>query len=146
MVPHLVNPGFTGIEAAVGYVDKNELLEEIIHAKKLGRVTHKLGKLIEEMVEGYSNHPWWVGFSNHWKDEMALEAKMALSRGILKFDPEKSREPFSYCTTIMYRAFRSVKEKEQKHGRVRDALDRDPYYRETLKNQEDDPESGGDES
>ena len=124
----------------MGYVDKNELLEEIIYAKKLGRVTHKLGKLIEKMVEGYSHHRWWVRYTKHWKGEMVREAEFALCRGILKFDPEKSKEPFSYCTTIMYRAFSAIKKKEQKHGRVRDALDRDPYYRETLKEQEDDPE------
>jgi hypothetical protein len=69
-----------------------------------------------------------VGYSDNWLNEMKSEAVVALCRGILKFDPgyaeKQGKKPnaFAYATTVVYRSFKSTRDKEKKHTRLEDVL------------------------
>lgn len=110
------------------YITNEELLPAVLEAKKLGRVTPKLGKMILLLVERYSEHRWWSGYSPNWLNEMKSEGIVALTRGILKFDPEyavkqgKKPNVFAYSTTVLYRSFKSTRDKEKKHTALEEVL------------------------
>jgi len=106
------------------YISQDELLAEIMRAKKIGRVTDKLGRMIILMVEEYSNHPWWARWTSNRKEELMGAARVALIRSILKYDPSyavrrgKKPNPLAYCTQGMKRAMLDQNLREQKYARV----------------------------
>lgn len=62
-------------------------------------------------------------FQNYtWRDEMENAAVMDCVASINKFDPEKSKNPFSYFTQIAYRAAVRVILEEKKQGKVKNEV------------------------
>ena len=112
------------------YLNNEKLYPVLMKSKRLGRVTPELGKMFLILVDRYSEHPWWSGYSDNWKTEMKSEAILALVKGALKFDPShaesrgKKPNPFAYCTTIVYRAFKSSRDKDKKQEKIEELL---PY-------------------
>lgn len=110
------------------YLTNKDFYPVLLRAKKLNRITPELGKMFIILVNRYSEHPWWVGYSDNWKNEMKQDAILALCKGILKFNPEyaisqgKTPNPFSYATTIVYRAFKASRDKDNKHQMLEDVV------------------------
>ena len=110
------------------YLTNTELYPALMQAKKINRITPELGKMFQILVNRYSLHPWWVGYSDHWKEEMKQEALLALCKGAMKFNPDyalshaKQPNPFAYLTTIVYRAFKASRDKDKKHTNMEDKL------------------------
>lgn len=115
------------------YLTNEELLPVLLRAKEIGQVTPELGKMLMLLVDRYADHPWWVGYSDNWKSEMKSDALVALCRGILKFNPnyaiEKGKKPnaFAYATTVVYRSFKSSRDKEKKHSNLEEILPKGLY-------------------
>ena len=118
------------------FVDKEELLRLILDSKRLRRVTPGLAKLFNLMAERYTEHPYWIGYPQNWRDDFASVAKVALCRGALKFDPTwaerrgKAPNAFAYCTQIMYNAVKEYRNVERGQERRRDELVPDPVLLE----------------
>jgi hypothetical protein len=102
------------------YVTNADLLPAVLEAKKLGRVTDKLAKMLLLIAERYSRKSWFSGYS--YREDMVSVAVVNLCNNALKFNPETSKNPFAYYTTAIHRSFQNYKSDEKKHRNIRDAL------------------------
>lgn len=102
------------------YVTNGVLLPAVIEAKGLGKVTDKLIRMIQMIAERYSRKSNFIGYS--FREDMVSAAVMNLCNNALKFNPEKSSNPFSYYTTGIHNSFLQYMADEKKHRNIRDAL------------------------
>lgn len=102
------------------YVTNAVLLPAVIEAKALGKVTDKLAKMIMMIAERYSRKSNFIGYS--FREDMVSVAMVNLCNNALKFDPEKSANPFSFYTTAIHHSFLQYMADEKKHRMVRDTL------------------------
>lgn len=102
------------------YVRNSELLPVVIEAKRLGHVTDELVRMIQKIATRYSLKYNFVGYS--YREDMVSVAVMNLCNNALKFDPEKSSNPFSFYTTAIYHSFLQYMAYEKNHRNIRDAL------------------------
>lgn len=102
------------------YVRNSNLLPAVIEAKELGYVTDKLIRMIQLIATRYSLKHNFAGYS--FREDMVSAAVMNLCNTALKFNPEKSSNPFSYYTTSIYHSFLQYMADEKNHRNIRDAL------------------------
>ena len=102
------------------YVTNAVLLPAVIEAKALGKVTDKLIRMIQMIAERYSRKANFIGYS--FREDMVSAAVMNLCNNALKFNPDKSNNPFSYYTTGIHNSFLQYLADEKKHRNIRDAL------------------------
>lgn len=117
-------------KAPINFVDNKSLIEEIKKSKIIQEenpdktpsecLTPELVSMIVLMVDNYSTKGNFRGYS--YLEDMKSEALMSLCRGVLKFDPNKSSQAFSYCTSIMTHAFLHLIEGEKKLRNIRDNI------------------------
>ena len=101
------------------YVTNKDLLPEIIKCKKEGKISEKLGHMLLLIVNNYVRK---VNFSSYtYRDDMKGHALLHLTNAALKFNPERSNNPFAYYTQITKHAFIQVLKQEKKHRDIRDA-------------------------
>ncbi len=81
-------------------------------------VTHQLASYYVLMVNKYSVSPNWSGYT--FLEDMKSTALLSLISSGLKFDPNKSSQPFCYFTTIIYHSFLKVLSLEKKQSEVLD--------------------------
>lgn len=79
-----------------------------------------LGKVIWDVATHLSYRPNFINYS--FKHDMISDAVENAVRVIDNFDPEKSRYPFAYLTTVMWQAFVRRIQVEQKQQRIKGAL------------------------
>lgn len=104
------------------YVTNATLLPAVLKAKALGKITDELIKMLWMIAERYSRKSWFIGYS--YREDMVSAAVLNLchNNNALKFNPEKSSNPFSYYTTAINNVFSQFKADEKKHRNIRDAL------------------------
>lgn len=102
------------------YVTNAVLLPAVIEAKELKQVTNKLIRMIQMIAERYSRKANFIGYS--FREDMVSAAVMNLCNNALKFNPEKSNNPFSFYTTAIHNSFLQYLTDEKKHRNIRDAL------------------------
>lgn len=112
------------------YTNNAVLMEEIAKSKENQEqkpdqtpaecLTPKLVVHLMRIVENYSQKANWRNYT--WIDDMKGEALLSLCQNALKFNPEKSSNPFGYYTQIVTHSFLTYLEKEKKIGRIRDDL------------------------
>ena len=85
-----------------------------------GYVTPRLAVMFMKLVERYSTKPNWRGYS--YLDEMVADALTQLSAAGLKFNEQKSDNPFAYFTQITTNSFRGRLATEKKSQKLRDDL------------------------
>ncbi len=83
-------------------------------------MTEELVKMIMMLVQKYATRANWRGYT--YIDDMQSEALVSLLNGTLKFDPEKSQNPFGYMTQIVTHSFLTTLDKEKKVRRIRDDI------------------------
>jgi DNA-directed RNA polymerase specialized sigma24 family protein len=106
------------------YLDNKEFLQALIEFKKevnyakenslnRPRVTEYLGTCFYKIATHLSYKPNFINYM--YKDDMICDGIENCLQYIDNFDPEKSKNPFAYFTTIIYYAFlrRIAKEKRQ---------------------------------
>lgn len=115
------------------YVKNADLLEEIRDYKKTGTISEELGEMIMLIAENYSKRPSYIGYT--WRDDMVSQAVFTCVKYIHNFDPEKSKNPFGYISTICQRAFWTYINKQKKHSEIKDTcynnkwkIEEDPGY------------------
>ena len=108
------------------YVNNKQFLEAITEwkekvkdAESLGEetppVTDYIGECFLKIAQHLSFRPNFINYS--YKEEMIGDGIENCLQYVNNFDPEKSKNPFSYFTQIIYYAFirRIQKEKKQSH-------------------------------
>ena len=108
------------------YVNNKQFLEAITEwkekvkdAESLGEdrppVTYYIGECFLKIAQHLSFRPNFINYS--YKEEMIGDGIENCLQYVNNFDPEKSKNPFSYFTQIIYYAFirRIQKEKKQTH-------------------------------
>lgn len=83
-------------------------------------MTAELVKMIMMLVERYAQRANWRGYT--YIDDMKSEATISLLNGTLKFDPEKSQNPFGYMTQIVTHSFLTTLDKEKRVRKIRDDI------------------------
>ena len=89
-----------------------------------GRMTERLGEMIQFMANRFGGRHGWRGYSN--VKEMKADARLALIGGLLKFNPIRSSNPLAYASQCMQNAFIiSVKESKKvwNHERLLGGVD-----------------------
>ena len=115
---------------ATHYVNNAEMLEaikqykaEILKARANGqddpRIPEYIGECILKIATRLSHKANFINYS--YRDDMILDGIENCMMCINSFDPEKSSNPFSYFTQVIYFAFlrRIAKEKKQSYIRGR---------------------------
>lgn len=102
------------------YITNNQLLPVVLHAKEIGIVTDELIRMIWKVAERYSRKFNFARYT--YREDMVASAVMNLCNNALKFDPEKSKNPFSFYTTAIHNSFLQYMADEKKQRRIRDAL------------------------
>jgi hypothetical protein len=116
------------------YVDNKEFLAAMVERRKLiakaeaegkpkPQVSHYIGECILKIATHLSYKPNFLNYS--YRDEMISDGIENCLQYIDNFDPEKSNNPFSYFTQIIYYAFlrRIAKEKKQTYIKGKMILD-----------------------
>lgn len=97
------------------YVNNKEFFEHLIRFKKNPEdlvSKEYIGQAFLDIAKGVSN---MYNFQNYtYKDDMISEAVLNCYMYMNNFDPEKSKNPFSYFTQIIYYAFVRYIKKEKK--------------------------------
>lgn len=102
------------------YLPNSVLLPEVIASREKGVISDKLGKMLLMLATKYSLRPNFINYS--FREDMISEAMVDLSKNALKFNPEKSNNPFAFYTTCIYHSFIGFLNAERKHRRIRDEL------------------------
>lgn len=90
--------------------------------KDHGRMTNKLGLMIERLVKKFASKGCYCNYT--YNDEMQSQAVMQLCDVGLKFDESRQEipNPFAYYTTISRNAFNKILNAEKKSQQIRDEL------------------------
>lgn len=109
-------------------VDKQKLYEEFVKYKKMcveaeknnmprPRLTEEIGKAIIKITQMTTyintNTLSFLKYTNNWKEEMVGDAIEICNRYVHNFDPEKSKNPFSYIQQLVINSFLQRIEKER---------------------------------
>lgn len=85
-----------------------------------GKITNKLGSMFLKLVERYSHRANWRGYT--YVDEMRGAALLQLSHSGLKFNEDKSDNPFAYYTAAVNNSFTRVLNLEKRNQGIRDDI------------------------
>ena len=102
------------------YITNSVLLPEVLASKKEGKMSEALAEMLMKLTRKYANRPCFMGYS--YRDDMISEALTNLCQNALKFNPEKSSNPFAYYTTCINSSFLQYLNFEKKHRVIRDQL------------------------
>jgi len=100
------------------YLNKlNEAKEQGLKDKDLPRIPEYVGKTIYLIATRLATKPNFAGYS--YKDEMISDGIENCLTYLHNFDPDKSKNPFAYFTTIIYYAFLRRIQREQKQQYIK---------------------------
>jgi hypothetical protein len=102
------------------YIDKDEYSGELLKYQKTGKPSDRLGELFMLHVSRISSANNFKDYT--FKSDMEGTALLHLLKySAANFDP-KLGDAFSYCTSIICRAFLQVMQKEKVQSKIKDAL------------------------
>jgi hypothetical protein len=102
------------------YITNAVLLPAVIRAKQEGKITDELARMLMLITERYSRKINFVGYS--FRSDMVSFALVNLVANALKFNPERSNNPFSFYTTSIKNSFLQYLAYEKGHRDIRDSL------------------------
>jgi len=102
----------------IKYLSKlSESKADNVPSNQLPRVPEYIGKAIYLIATKLATRPNFSGYS--YKDEMISDGIENCLQYLHNFDPDKSKNPFAYFTTIIYYAFLRRIQKEQKQQYIK---------------------------
>lgn len=110
------SPAYTGKY----YLTNATLLPEVIKCKAAGKISNELAKMLLLLTERYAKSSRFAGYT--FRDDMVSEALLNLCRNALKFNPEKSSNPFAFYTTAIHNSFLQFLNSEKNHRNIRDKM------------------------
>jgi DNA-directed RNA polymerase specialized sigma subunit len=102
------------------YLTNAQLLPEVIKSKEAGRMSETLASMLMMLTRRYASRPSFSGYT--YKEDMIAEALADLCKNALKFNPERSNNPFAFYTSCINNSFLGFLNQEKKHRRIRDQL------------------------
>ena len=102
------------------YLTNSRLLPAVISAKEVGKLSDDLAKMLMMLTRKYAQRPCFSWYT--YKEDMISEALANLCQNALKFNPEKSKNPFAFYTSCINNSFLQFLNVEKKHRRIRDQL------------------------
>ena len=102
------------------YLTNSKLLPAVIEAKEKGKLSDELAKMLMMLTRKYAQRPCFSGYT--YKEDMISEALANLCQNALKFNAEKSKNPFAFYTSCIHNSFLQFLNIEKKHRRIRDQL------------------------
>ena len=102
------------------YINKKELLGEIIMCRETGEMSVKLANMLALLTKKYASSSQYAGYT--FNEDMQAYAMMMLVKTWKAFDPAKSDNPFAFYTQCIKNSFNQMLNKEKKHRNVRDKL------------------------
>jgi len=105
------------------YLNKDEMLKEIIKSQEQGRCTERLGEMFMALAQGFVKHRYFNRYT--YKDDLIAEGVYAMVKAFDKFDVSLGKSPLAYFTQVCYYAFRGVCIDQKKQQDIRDAIKSD---------------------
>lgn len=110
------------IKKSKHYLSNKEMYDEVIKSQEQGAVTDKLARQFMLLAQRYTNHRFFVRLPDHIKEEMVQEGVLYCIKGLHKFDPERTSNPFAYYTSVLHNAFIQYSRKEYDQKNVKDQI------------------------
>lgn len=110
MANYINNEDF--LNALLEYKNKSTIAKN--NNESTPKVPNYIGECFLKIAENLTNHRYFIGYTQSFKDEMISDAVLNCLSYFRNFDVEKSKNPFSYFTQITYYAFRRRIIKEKK--------------------------------
>lgn len=103
------------------YIDKNEMIIEILEYHKTGVISEKLGDMFMRLAIRYTSKYNFSGYT--YRDDMIAEAVYRMVEQIDKFDVNHpTQNPFAYFTTVAHRQILTVLNKEEKFRDLKESV------------------------
>lgn len=102
------------------YIDRKELLAEVIASKAVGRMSDRLAAMLSLLTEKYAKKSNFARYT--YNDDMQGYARMMLVKSWQAFKPEKSDNPFAFYTQCIKNSFKQFLNQEKKQRNIRDEL------------------------
>lgn len=102
-------------EAIRIYIDQCNVSEEM--ETELPRVSEYIGECFFKIAQKIGTKPNFANYT--FKEDMILDGVENCLRYIRNFDPDKSKNPFSYFTTVITYSFLRRIEKEKKYTYIK---------------------------
>lgn len=95
-------------------VNNDELRTELVAYIESGTASERLGELFLALVDNYATLSKFSGYT--FLDEMKSRAILFLLKYSTNYNPEVSKNAFSYCTQIAHNAFVQIIKREKKYA------------------------------
>jgi hypothetical protein len=102
------------------YLTNSKLLPEVIKSKAQCAISPELATMLMLLTRRYASRPAFSGYT--FKEDMVAEALADLCKNALKFNPERSDNPFAFYTSCIHNSFLGFLNVEKKHRKIRDQL------------------------
>ena len=102
------------------YLTNSKLLPEVIKSKAECKISSQLAEMLMLLTKRYASRPAFSGYT--FRDDMVAEALADLCKNALKFNPERSDNPFAFYTSCIHNSFLGFLNVEKKHRKIRDQL------------------------
>ena len=104
------------------YIDNKKFYTEMIKMKESQidgkcEINDYIGQCFLDIANGLSNRPNFINYT--FKEDMVFDGVENCIRYCHNFDPDKSKNPFSYFTQIVYYAFLRRIEKVKKQSYIK---------------------------
>lgn len=102
------------------YLSNSKLLPAVIESKAQGKITTELAEMLMMLASRYASRPIFALYT--YREDMVAEALADLCKNALKFNTERSNNPFAYYTSCIHNSFLGFLNVEKKHRKIRDQL------------------------
>jgi hypothetical protein len=126
------------------YLTNASLLEAVIKSKKAGQMSNELALMLMLLSKRIASKSNFANYS--YKEDMIAEAMCNLAKHALKFDENKSNNPFAFYTSAIMHSFYQFLNTEKKHRNIRDTILLEEGYNASFGFMESGGENDGGES
>jgi len=102
------------------YLSNEELLRELDTYQETRVISEDLGKMFQLLARKVANRPNFYNYT--FRRDMISEGVLTCINYIDNFDPKKSRNPFSYFTTVIFHSMVNMINKESTQSNIRERL------------------------
>lgn len=112
----------------INYIDNKKFYDSLVeyrtlckqNPEEIPRVPEYIGACFLKIANGLATKSNFSGYS--WREEMVGEAVETCLRYVKSFDPDKSKNPFSYFTQCCWYSFIGKIQSEKKQSKIKREL------------------------
>ena len=87
------------------YCKNADLLREVLKYRETGVISEQLGEYLRNIAWHLTGHSNFRQYPFSLKEDFVSAALVKMVKGIAKFNPDKSNNPFAYFTQICWNSF-----------------------------------------